>query len=287
MRYETPVSIADAVALLQGSPARGQILAGGTDLIVQMRSGAANPQLLLDIKHIPETRRIEFSDGRFEIGAAVSGAELNENEAFKTTWPGVAEAFDLIGSTQIQGRATLGGNLCNASPAADTVPALIAADAVCRIAGPDGERQVPAESIITQPGRTSLAAGEFIVSIRFPRQMNRTGDAYLRLIPRTEMDIAVAGAGVCLTLDSEGRCATARVALGAVGPTPLLVNDAGAALIGSRLEAAALDSMAEAVAAACRPINDKRGTIDYRTRVAAVLARRSALMALNRAENRT
>ena len=179
----------------------------------------------------------------------------------------------------------MGGNLCNASPAADTVPALIAAGAVCRVAGPGDERDVPVEEICTGPGKTSLAKGEFVVSIFLPERGERSGDAYLRFIPRTEMDIAVVGAGVNLSLDAAGVCTAARVALGAVAPTAILVPEASAALVGTKVEDADMDAMAAAASAACKPVDDKRGTIEYRTKVAGVMARRACAIALDRARS--
>ena len=240
---------------------------------------------VVDIKHIAETRAIAAEDGGFRIGAAVAGAELNEHAEMKATWPGVVEAVDLIGSTQIQGRASMGGNLCNASPAADSVPAMVAAGMTARVAGPNGVRDVPVEDIPTAPGKTSLAKGEFVVSFFVPAKPARTGDAYLRFIPRTEMDIAVVGAGVCLTLDEGGTCTAARVAVGAVAPTVRLVPDGAAALVGSKVDDAALKALAAAASAACNPINDKRGTVEYRTKVAGVLAERAAKIALERARS--
>ncbi|MCB1741310.1 MAG: xanthine dehydrogenase family protein subunit M [Gammaproteobacteria bacterium] len=283
MRYESPTTVEAAVALLGAGNAR--VLAGGTDLIVQYRSGRIAPDVVVDIKHIDATRKISEENGGYRIGAAVSGAEINENAALCKAWPGVTEATDLIGSTQIQGRASLGGNLCNASPAADTVPALIAANAVCTVAGPNGTREVPVEKIPAGPGKTSLAAGEFVVSLTLPKRPAHSGDAYLRFIPRTEMDIAVVGAGVNLVLDASGTVTDARVAVGAVAPTALLVPDAGKALVGSKLEQDALDKMAAAVRAVCKPINDKRGTIEYRTKVAGVMAQRAAKIAYERARS--
>ena len=202
----------------------------------------------------------------------------------RSALPGrVVEAANLIGSVQVRNRATMGGNLCNASPAADSVPALIAAGATALIAGPNGMREVPVEQIPTGPGRTCLKPGEFVTEIRLPRRPAGGGDAYLRAIPRTEMDIAVVGAGVALVLDENGTCTSARVALGAVAPTAILVPEAGAALVGSKLDEAALDALASAVQAACKPIADKRGSAEYRTHMAGVLARRAAKIAAQRA----
>ena len=283
MRYEAPESVEGAVTLLAGGGSRGRVLAGGTDLLVQLRAGMIAPDLVVDIKGITETREIRWEDGTLVIGAAVTGAELGEHTAAKSMWPGVVEAAELIGSTQIQGRASLAGNLCNASPAADTVPALIAAAAVCRVAGPDGTRRVPVGDVCTGPGQLSLGDGEFVVAFEFPERPPRSADAYLRFIPRTEMDIAVVGVGVNLSFDENGRCSAARVALGAVAPTVILVEEAGAALVGTECDEAALETMAAAARAACRPIDDKRGTAEYRTKVAGVLATRAARIAAERA----
>jgi CO/xanthine dehydrogenase FAD-binding subunit len=286
MRYESPESVESAVALLANGAAAVRVLGGGTDLLVQLRAGMVEPDLVVDIKNIRETRQITLEQGGFRVGAAVSGAELGEHAALKQAWPGVVEAVELIGSTQIQGRASMGGNLCNASPAADSVPALIAADAVCTIAGPGGRREVAVEKICTGPGRISLAKGEFLVSFFLPERAAHCADAYLRFIPRTEMDIAVVGAGVNLSLDTSGQCTAARVALGAVAPTAILVPEAGAALIGTALDDASLDAMAAAASAACHPIDDKRGTVAYRVKVAGVMARRAAVIARDRARCR-
>lgn len=283
MRYESPETVDAAVALLGGAPSRTRVLAGGTDLLVQLRSGLIEPDLVVDIKAIPGMRDITAEDGGFRIGAAVAGAELKEHPEVKKLWPGVVEAVDLIGSTQIQGRCTMVGNLCNASPAADTVPAMIAAGATIRVIGPGGQRDVPVEEVVTGPGKTSLDDGEFVTSVFLPARPPRSGDAYLRFIPRTEMDIAVVGAGISVTLDETGICTAARVGLGAVAATPLLVTDAAAALIGTKIDEQALASLGSAASAACKPIDDKRGTVGYRTKVAAVLAKRAAVIARDRA----
>jgi carbon-monoxide dehydrogenase medium subunit len=211
---------------------------------------------------------------------------IGECEALRQAWPGVVEATNLIGSTQIQGRASLAGNLCNASPAADSVPALIAARATCVVAGANGRREVPVESIVTGPGRTSLGRDELIVEFRLPKRPPRSADAYLRFIPRTEMDIAVVGAGVSVTLDPAGVCTDARLVLGAVAPTAVLVPEAAAALVGRKLDETALAGFDQAARRACKPIDDKRGTIEYRTKVAGVLARRTATIAYARAGER-
>ena len=283
MQYEAPTTVDQAVALLKHSGNASRILAGGTDLLVQLRSGVIEPELIVDIKKIAEVRSILKEDGKFRIGAAVTSAELGEHGDLKAAWPGVVEAAELIGSTQIQGRASLGGNLCNASPAADAVPALVAAGAVCMIAGPNGRRELPVEAICTGPGQTSLSPGEFVVSFLFPIPKPRSSDAYLRFIPRTEMDIAVVGVGIHLTLNAENVCSDARVAVGAVAPTVLLVEESAAALVGTMVDDAGIDKMMAAVRDSCDPIDDKRGTVVYRTQVAGVLAGRVCRIALQRA----
>jgi carbon-monoxide dehydrogenase medium subunit len=283
MRYDAPGSLDQAVALLAAEPGEARVLAGGTDLLVQLRTDLIEPALLVDIKRIPEMRRVTEEGSGFRIGAAVTGAELKEHPRLKSVWPGVVEAANLIGSTQIQGRATMGGNLCNGSPAADSVPALIAAGAIAFIAGPGGRRELQVEHIMQGPRRLALAKGEIIASFLLPPRPARTADAYLRFIPRTEMDIAVVGCGVCLTLDASGTCTAARVALGAVAPRPVLVPEAARALIGTKVDAGALEKLDAAARAACQPIDDKRGTREYRIKVAGVLARRAAQTALERA----
>lgn len=282
LAYHAPGSVEEAVALLSATPG-AKPLAGGTDLIVQMKAGRARPGAIVDLKRIAALSGVRRHGDGFAIGAATACTALKHEAALVAAWPGVVEAANLIGSVQVRNRATMGGNLCNASPAADAVPALVAAGATCLIAGPNGEREVPVEQVPTGPGATSLAPGEFVVEIRLPGQVSGGGDAYLRSIPRTEMDIAVVGLGVSLVLDGSGTCTAARVALGAAAPTVLLVEDAAAALVGSKLDDAALDAMGKAVSAACRPIDDKRGSKKYRIAQAAVLARRTAQIARDRA----
>ncbi len=282
MRFEAPTTTREAVALLAKEKGEAYVLAGGTDLLVRMKTGLIEPDLVVDIKGIPAMQSIKTTASGIRIGAAVSGAELGENKKLKKAWPGVVEATNLIGSDQIQGRCTMVGNLCNASPAADSVPAMIAAGAKAIVVGKNKRRTVAVEKIITGPGRTSLAKGEVIEAITLPRRSPKTGDAFLRFIPRTEMDIAVVSAGVCLTL-ARGVVKSARVVLGAVAATPLLVPAAAKAIIGTKLDDVALEKLAAACSAACKPIDDKRGTIEYRIRVAGVLARRATKIAYQRA----
>ena len=283
IQYLAPTTLDEAVSAYAAADGAGRILAGGTDLLVQMRAGMVTPGLVVDIKNIAEVMAVEETgDGGFVVGAAVSGQALEGHPTFGQAWPGVLEGLKLIGSTQIQGRASFGGNLCNGSPAADSIPALVAAGAVVTVQGPDGRREIPVEEVPAGPGKTNLAPGEIAVSITLPAKTAGQSDAYLRMIPRTEMDIAVVGCGVNLTIDG-GTCTAAKVGLGAVAPTVLRIDDAAAALIGSKLDDAALEAAAEACRAACNPIDDKRGTIAYRTRVAGVLLKRTAAIAAERA----
>jgi carbon-monoxide dehydrogenase medium subunit len=284
LRYEAPETVDAAVALLAAETQGTKIFAGGTDLLVQMKEDIIEPSLLIDIKKIQETRTVTIGAGEIRIGAAMTGTELGEHAGLTAVWPGVVEAMELIGSAQVQSRATLGGNLCNASPAADSVPALIAAAAKVVIVGPNGTREELVENILKGPGQTTLAADEFVISIILPNPPARSGDAYLRFIPRTEMDIAVVGAGVSLSLNEDGTCAAARMALGAVAPTARLADAASDILVGNRLDDAVLESLADAARDLCSPIDDKRGTIEFRTKVSGVLARRTAVIAWQRAE---
>jgi CO/xanthine dehydrogenase FAD-binding subunit len=287
MRYEAPDTIETAVGLLAGERGQAFLLAGGTDLLVRLRSGLVEPDLIVDVKGIDVMNRITPENGGFRIGAAVCAAKLGEHKEVRKLWPGVVEAVELIGSKQVQGRATMVGNMCNASPAADSVPALVAAGATVTIVGPNGRRNVPVEDLATGPGKTILGKGELVESVFLPARPPNSGDAYLRFIPRSEMDIAVVGAGVSLALDKTGVCRDARVSLGAVAERVLLVADAGRAIIGSKVDEEALDKLAAAASAACRPIDDKRGTKEFRIKVAGVLARRAAKIALERAGRRS
>lgn len=280
--YHAPESAAQAVALLAADD-QARVLAGGSDLIVQIRSGRIAPSAVVDLKRIPGIADIRPHGGGFAIGAATPCTALKAHAGLAASWPGVVEAANLIGSVQVRNRASVTGNLCNASPAADSVPALVAAGATCLIVGPAGEREVPVEHVPASPGKTTLAPGEFVLEVRLPARPAGGGDAYLRSTPRTEMDIAVVGVAASLALDASGTCTAARIALGAVAPTVLLVEPAGAALVGTKLDDAALAAMTEAVRAACRPIDDKRGTAEYRTDMAAVLAARVVAIARARA----
>ena len=283
--YVAPQSTTDVIALLADHAKRGeraQLLAGGTDLLVQMRAVDNSPRTIIDIKKLTETNRLEVTGNEIYIGAGVSSALMNENDTLLDLLPGVMEAADLIGSTQVQGRATMAGNLCNASPAGDSIPALIAAGAICDIANAKGGRSLPVEDFVVGVGRNALLESEFLLGLKIPIPAADTRDAYLRFIPRTEMDIAVAGCGVRLTLDKDGTCTAARVAIGAVAPTALLVPAAASELVGSKLDEASVQAAGEACTAASSPISDKRGTAEYRKKIIAVLCRRAVAIAQQR-----
>ena len=281
MKYAAPTTVDEAVGLL-ASDADARVFAGATDLIPQIRSGRPEPSVLIDLKKIDRLIGSSESGGSWTVGAATPTSTLTADAAFSGAFPGLSEASGLIGSDQIQNRSSWGGNLCNASPAADSVPALVANGVRAVIAGSNGERTVAVEDVVTGPGQTSLADDEFVVEFEVDAPAANTSDAYLRMIPRTEMDIAVVGAAVRVTMDGD-TCTSATVALGAVAPTVVRVPDAEAALVGSTLDDATLDAVAAAASAACNPIDDKRGTIDYRRQVAGVLAKRAANIAAERA----
>ena len=272
--FLSPTSLSEA----QQAASDGAVsswLAGGTDLLVGIRLGARDPARVIDLKQIPELTTIEIDETSVRIGAAASAFDVLHHSDVPTLFPGLAEALNLIGSTQITGRCSAGGNLCNASPAADSIPALIANGAQCRILGPNGERMLAVEEFVVGPNQNALAPGELLVELVLPRPAADTSDAYLRLTPRTEMDIAVAGAGVSITLDDSDTCTAARVAIGAVAPTPLWVVAAGEALVGSSLDQSAIDAAVAAARTAAKPISDKRGTAEYRTHVVGVLVARA------------
>lgn len=285
MKYAAPTTVDEATGLLSGTPG-SRVFAGATDLIPQIRGGRPEPELLVDLKRIDQLMAVHESGGVWTVGAATPTSELTHNAAFTSAFPGLSEASGLIGSDQIQNRSSWGGNLCTASPAADSVPALVVNGVRAKIAGPGGERTLDVADVPTGPGRTALADDEFIVEFEVDAPPANTGDAYLRLTPRTEMDIAVVSAAVRVTMDGD-TCTAASVALGAVAPTVVRVPDAEAALVGSTLDDAALAAVADACSAACNPIDDKRGTIEYRREVAGVLAKRAAKIAADRANGGT
>lgn len=286
IEYAAPQTIAEAVKILNEKGDRARILAGGTDIIVQLREHRRDADVLVDIKRIPEVNALTLDGKGLTVGAAVPCYQLYENKEIARLYPGLIDAASLIGGIQIQSRASLGGNLCNSSPAADSIPPMIALEAVCVIIGPGGTREVPVEKFCTGPGKNVLGRGELLVSVRFPRPKPNSGAAYLRFIPRNEMDIAVAGAGVAVVLDgAKTKCTAARVAIAAVAPTPLFVAEAGAALVDGTLNENLIAKAAAAAQAAARPISDLRGDADYRRHLVGVLVTRALALAIDRAKN--
>lgn len=284
LRYESPDSVDGAVALLAGATGTTRVLAGGTDVLVQLHADLVEPDLVVDIKRIPGLKGITREAKGFRFGANTTGMEMMDHAEFAAAWPGIIDGVKLIGSMQVKGRATVAGNLCNASPAADSVPPMVASGAIASISGPAGNREAPVGEIGIAPGKTSLAKGEIITSFFVPDAPPHSGSAYLRFTPRTEMDIAVVGCAVNVTLDGSGTCTAASMSLGAVAARVLLVEEAAAALVGTKIDEAALDKLAEVASAACKPIDDKRGTKEFRIKVAGVLARRVATIARDRAK---
>ena len=285
MKYVAPSSVEEATSLLSSSPS-AQVFAGATDVVPQIRAGRPAPEVLVDLKKIEELVSVANDADKWTVGAATPTANLTDDPAFSEEFPGLTEAAGLIGSDQIQNRSSLGGNLCNGSPAADSVPAMVVNGARAVVAGPNGTRVLDVAEVVTGPGQTSLAADEFIVEFEIDRIPARTGDAYLRMIPRTEMDIAVVGAGARITLAEDGSIEHAAQALAAVAPTVVRVPDAEAALVGNTADDETLSAVADAASEACDPIDDKRGTVAYRKQVAGVLAKRAVLIAIERAQQR-
>ncbi len=283
--YTAPKSTADVVSLLASQNGNAKILCGGTDLLVQLREGRRQAKLIVDIKNIPELTQITYDpQNGLRIGAAASCSQICSDLDVNLHYPGLLDAVRLIGGVQIQNRASVGGNLCNASPAADAIPALIVHEALCHIAGPGGSRVLPVEEFCTAPGQNALQAGEFLVSVGVPAPNERFGAHYLRFIPRNEMDIAVVGAGASVILDADGkRFVTARIALGAVAPTPLLVSEAGAFLSGKEISRENVKEAARIAQAIAKPITDLRGTAEHRKHLCAVLTVRALDKAIQRA----
>jgi len=283
--YATPKSAEEVIKLLAGKNGDARLLGGGTDLIVQLREGRRNASLVIDIKHVPELTQITFdSQTGLRIGAAASCTDICNDPNVNKYYPGLVDGIHLIGGVQIQSRASVGGNLCNASPAADSIPALIVHNAVCNITGANGSRTLPVEEFCIAPGKNALQAGEFLVSISVPAPQEKFGASYLRFIPRNEMDIAVVGAGSSVLLDKDGKhFVIARVALGAVAPTPLLASDAGAFLSGKAVSHKNIKEAARMAQAIAKPITDLRGTAEHRKHVVAVLVERTLDKAIERA----
>jgi len=281
--YAAPKSIDEVVALLASGEAR--ILSGGTDLLVQLREGRKKASTVVDIKRVPEVNELCYDPSSgLRLGAAVPCYRITSDAEIARVYPGIIDAVGLIGGIQIQGRATVGGNLCNASPAADSIPALMVHEAVCEIVGPGRARIAQVEDFCTGPGQNGLRPGEFLVALRLPPPPKRFGARYLRFTPRNEMDIAVVGAGVSVILSEDLRIfQKVRISLGAVAPTPLLVKEAGQFLAGREVSDANMRRAAQIAQEAAQPITDMRGSVDQRKTLAGVLTRRALEGAVERA----
>ena len=285
INYASPSTLDEALRLLAEKGDKARVMAGGTDLIVHMRMGALQPELVVDGKSIPELMELSYSpENGMTLGAAVPCYKIYQNAEVARAYPGVIDAASLVGGIQIQGRASFGGNLCNAVPSADSIPAMIAHNVTCKIAGPNGTREVPVEGFCTAPRQNVLKPGELLVSLHFPPPAPTFGGRYIRFIPRNEMDIAVAGAGVSVVLNN-GTIESARVALAAVAPTPLLVKEVGDALAGKASnDQAAINEAGQIAKNAAKPIDDMRGTVEYRKHLCDVLTRRALQAAITRAK---
>ncbi|MCY3660791.1 MAG: xanthine dehydrogenase family protein subunit M [Caldilineaceae bacterium] len=282
--YAAPTSLNEAVAVLASQNGNASILSGGTDLLAAMKDGKGEPSVIVDVKKIGELNVLELGDSGLTIGAAVPCHILNASELVRDNYPALHDSSSLIGGTQIQGRATFGGNLCNASPAADAIPNLIAHKAVANIFGPNGNRSVPVEDFCTAPGSTVLDVGELLVSLSLPTPPAGFGAGYLRFIPRNEMDIAVVGSGVSVVLDGD-TIVEGRVSLGAVAPTPLFVQECSDAMAGQALSEALITEVGRLAEQAARPISDMRGTVAQRKHLSNVLTRRAMQIAVDRARS--
>jgi xanthine dehydrogenase FAD-binding subunit len=284
--YAAATTLKEAIGLLAKSGDRARVLTGGTDLLVQLREGLRDADLVVDVKKIPDLMQIAFSaEGGLRLGAGVPCHRVYEDAYIARHCPGLVDAARIIGGWQIQSRASIGGNLCNASPAADSIPILIALGATCRIAGPSGERSLPVHEFCVGPGKNALKSGELLVAIEFPATSPHASSAYERFIPRNEMDIAVVGVGSWLRLNANGSIIEeARIGLGAVAPTPLFAAEASDWLKGKPTTEQAFSAATDLAMKAARPISDKRGPAEYRTHLVGVLTKRTLSTAVDRAK---
>lgn len=283
--FVTPKSIDEAVKILASNGDNARMIAGGTDILVQMRVGRQTPSVVVDVKSIPELNVVSYDASKgLTLGAAVPCYKIYQDKTVSAAYPGLIDTAWLIGGIQIQGRASIGGNVCNAAPSGDSIPAVIALEGVCNIAGPNGTRELPTEEFCTAPGRNALQSGEMLVSISFPAPVANSGANYQRFIPRNEMDIAVVGVGTSVVLDASGQnFVSARIALASVAPTPVFATEAGDSLAGKAVSEEAIQQASELAQAAAKPISDMRGTIRQRTHLVGVFTRRTLNRAIERA----
>ena len=285
--YAAPATLNEATALLAGANGKAKILAGGTDILVQLRENLREADLVVDVKKIPELMELSYSPAKgLRLGASVPCYQLYENAELKKAYPALTDAARIVGGWQIQSRASVGGNLCKSSPAADTIPALIAHGATCVIAGPKGQREVKAEEFCTAPGKNILQPGELLVTLVFPPPAAKSSSAYERFIPRNEMDIAVVGAGSWLQLSGDGKMVErARIGLAAVAPTPKFAAEASVWLAGKPATEASFVQAGELAKKVASPITDMSGTIEYRVHLVGVLVKRTLAAAADRARS--
>lgn len=283
--YVAPANLEDAIRLMAEKGPRAKALAGGTDILIQLRGGRFQIDRLVDIKKIPELNELSFSEANgLTMGAAVQCHRVYEDQTVQKLYPGLVDSSSLIGGIQIQGRATVGGNLCNAAPSGDNIPSLIVQEAVAIVAGPNGRRRIPVEDFCAGPGRNVLQEGELLVALHIPTPKPNFGAHFIRFIPRNEMDIAIANSAASVLLDdSKQRIVSARIAIGSVAPTPVFAKEASALLAGKEANEASIEEAAEATKAAASPINDMRGTIDQRIHLVGVLTKRALRTAISRA----
>ncbi len=286
--YCAPANLQEAIGLMATHKGSANLLAGGTDLIVFMRARLKRPDLVIDAKLIPELSELKMDKTGLTIGASVSCTTIYENEEIADLYPALVDSTMLIGGVQIQGRASIGGNLCNAAPSADTIPTLIAYSAVANVVSDKGERQIAVEEFCLAPGKTVLEENEILVNIFIPRPASHSGARFLRFIPRNEMDIAVANSAAFVELDEAGKnFRTARIALGAVAPIPLFVEEAGAALIDKPVDEDSILMAARIARDTARPIEDMRGTVEHRLQLVETLTKRVLVDAIERARGET
>jgi len=284
--YTAPTQLDEAIKQLTEAGERARVLAGGTDIIVQLQEDHRSTELVIDIKKIPELTQFEYFDGEdLQLGASVTCHQIYDDPQIAAAFPALTDAVRIIGGWQIQSRASVGGNLCNASPAADSIAPLIAYNALAHIAGPNGRRTVPVDQFCTAPGRNILEAGELLVTLTLPRQQSSNGSAYQRFIPRNEMDIAVAGAASWVQLDDSGnQIKDARIVLSAVAPTPVVAEEASKWLIGKTADETNFAEAGELAKRVASPIDDMRGTAEYRTHLVGILTKRTLTTACERAQ---
>ncbi|MFL2645512.1 MAG: FAD binding domain-containing protein [Dehalococcoidia bacterium] len=284
--YAVPNTVKEAIEILSSKGDKARILAGGTDLLVQLRGGRFSLDTVIDVKNIDALNTYTFDSSKgLEIGAAVELYRIYQDPELSEMFPGLMDAATLIGGIQIQGRATFGGNLCNSAPSGDGIPALIAHNAVCNISGPKGDRQMSVEEFCVAPGRNAMDNGEMLVSISVPIPPKGFGSNYQRFIPRNEMDIAVVGVGTSVILDDSGtKFESARISLASVGPTPIFVSDAGEFLAGKEVNDDNIAQAAQMAKNAASPISDMRGTIEQRKHLVEVFTRRTLVESISRAK---